>query len=188
MTDLTLGRYGFKEIDSYVTNSQTVTGVNLDVNTNTEDSRVVVIIGTSGLSSSTNGWVNFRLMDSGIHNISYVVTSTGETSTLRSSSSSRGIIHRRHASITGANQPTGRRVNWTMHISFGSLPTTPITNTVAFSDASYWEAEGTAAISSSFLGIRSNDGFPTYQVQFYPYQGYMTSPAIRVFALCSLAA
>ena len=60
MTDLTLGSYGFKEIDSYVTNSQTVSSVNLDVNTNTEDSRVVVIIGTTGLSSSTDGWVNFR--------------------------------------------------------------------------------------------------------------------------------
>lgn len=188
MTDLTLGSYGFKEIDSYVTNSQTVSSVNLDVNTNTEDSRVVVIIGTTGLSSSTDGWVNFRLMDASSHNISYVVTSTGETSVLRSSSSSRGIIHRRQASNTNAGQATGRRVNWTMHISFGSLYTTPITNTVAFSDASYWEAEGTAGISSSFLGIRNNDSQPTYQVQFYPYSGYMTSPAIRAFALCSLAA
>ena len=178
MTNLTLGAYGFKEIDNYISSSS-VSSFTIDVNTSSEDSRVALVIGTTSMANDTK--LRCSIKSPSTEDLRYTVTSTGSSGAFRGANTTSCYLNSNDAQNDNYCSSTGRRLNFTMHIQFATQ-FAPYAGTTLFSDCAYSYNNNPA---SGFLAARNNSGDEIIQLEFFALTGNIVNPAFRSYALCS---
>lgn len=122
--------YGFTEIDSYISTSENVGAIDLDINTASEDTRQVIITGTFQTVGSTRIAIIPLTANGSSSNVEYRTSTSGATSNTGSADAGYAVMNYDYGRVRTSDYQDhdGMRQNFIMHVYFGQ-DTAPYRNT-----------------------------------------------------------